>query len=369
MKSNRFIFVFAPFFTGVFLRFLVASILLVGIIASSSISHAKAPLDDTLTRKYDPLYIKKYRKYLALTPIMIYRDFTLGFEGGRGEKGSVEYSPNLLPQWGLGVDYNWLSFELTSSWGVNDEEPTKGKTSKLGIAGTLTLPKWNAQGNLQYFKGFYVSNLAELKTTYAAAAAEPIYPHREDMSLITGRGSLYYMFNSKRYSHPSALFVTTERQLKSAGSVLLGVTFTFFSISADSSLIPPSISRYFDSSHFVKKSGYFMLLSNVGYSHTFVFQKTLFLNSGLHFGLGPVYSGIKSDEGGATNRRLDAGATVELRVGLGVNGDRLYGGVLTSVVSTASTAGEESIINNSSYLLRLFVGYRFPIKFVIPILG
>lgn len=329
---------------------------------------AFSPLD-SLTLRYDPAYIKKYPKYLALTPVLLFRNFTLGFDSGREGGRSVEYTPNVAPQWGLDLDYNWLSIEIASSWGMRGKgDQTKGKTFKLGLTGSLSRQKWIALGSIQYFKGLYISNPEELNEDFVHSS-DAIFPRREDMKVLAGRLSVNHVFNGKKYSHASALFITTERQLKSSGSLLAGGSFNLIAVSADSTVIPRAIQPDFDSSYYVTNSQYYMLLGDIGYAYTLVINKSLFVNGSAQLGLGPVFSKNTPINTSLSRTGADIGLALDFRLGLGYNGDRLYGGVLTNIISIASSAGEESTINNSMYLVRFFVGYRFPIKFVIPILG
>lgn len=311
----------------------------------------------------------KYPKSLAITPFLLLRNFTVGFSSDRDSNYTVEYAPNIASQWGVAIDYNWLTLGFTTSWGLKDRDyNNKGKTAAFGFSGGLTRAKWIALGGFQYFKGLYITNPNDLQPDYLNAS-QPIYPHREDIQLFSGRLAWYYIFNHTRYSHPAALYVTTERQLKSAGSLLIGANFRTLNISADSSLIPPSISSHFDSASLVRKNNNYLFLANVGYAHTFVMKQKFFANAGATLGVGPVFSRYVALNESLRKDKVDAGVTLELQLGMGFNSERYYAGVLGNILSIATTAGKDASVDNTMFIVRFFVGYRIPIKHILPILG
>ena len=65
------------------------------------------------------------------------------------------------------------------------------------------------------------------------------------MEVLSVGLNAFYIFNSERFSYKAA-FVRNQIQLKSAGSLIIGASFDMFILDADSSIVPPELSNYFD---------------------------------------------------------------------------------------------------------------------------
>jgi hypothetical protein len=179
----------------------------------------------------------------------------------------------------------------------------------------------------------YLDNTAELAPDYE----DPYYVRPDIYEQLLG-GSIQYVFNHKKYSYRSGL-VQNERQLKSAGSFLLGVDAYYGLMLGDSALIP-SFARDlgFGEKKDMDRYTFFRAGPNLGYAHTFVVAKKFFAMLSLSVSLGiGSYSVRQPGEGIEIVQGFSAAAFG--RFALGYNDEKWYLGL--SVV-------DNSINTNSS---------------------
>jgi hypothetical protein len=92
-----------------------------------------------------------------------------------------------------------------------------------------------------------------------------------------------------------------------------------------------------------------------GYSHTLVYKK-FFVNGS--FSVGPAVHWLNYVVDARANNTTVANSFIDLRIGLGYNGDRFFAGV--NFVGQARSAKFEGIqFFNSSSTFKILFGYRF----------
>jgi hypothetical protein len=321
------------------------------------------------TALYDSLYITKYDKYLTFTPIIDVLSYEFEFASTRNNSNdlSVNYAPNLRPLWGMGFGYRWLYFELSTSKGLESmNDSKKGNTRKLSISGSITKQKWVLTGYLTYFKGMYMTNPETFGQTYLADN-NGFYPLRGDLSTLHGRLSGYYIFNNKKFSLAAGMSSESQRQNKSAGSLITGLTFAAVEIQADSSVIPAIIKNSFEQADLLKINRYTLITINGGYSHTFVL-KHFYANLGLMLGFGPVVTMTTPEDENLKTKSANLAFVLDSRIALGYNSAKFYTGFNLSNSYINSTASNEASIITSKSNFRIFIGYRIKVNCHVPII-
>jgi len=305
----------------------------------------------------DTNYIASYYDYLHVHVLGEARDYYLQL---LGTDRRINYTPHGASAVGLGFGYRWLNFDLSFKVPFLQQlNPGKGETDQfganLGLIGRTIL--FNI--NYQSYKGLFINNPQVVDSNWFAA--NEAYPRRGDLQTKTLYTFFNYYFNSRRFSNPATLF-RRERQKKSAGSFLVGVSYAFSHIGADSSLVPEVIRPSFpEDAEFIRyRSSNFSL--NAGYTHTFVYKKYLFANFAFRPGMA-----ISS-----TNNITTNGETVSMperlswlgdsRVIVGYNDNRYYGGVSYSLVFMSDNLQVNSNLRSYYTYVRFMVGRRFYFK-------
>lgn len=134
----------------------------------------------------------------------------------------IDYKTNTPRSIGVGGAWKHLSFSFSKGFDAFRNR-NRGKTENIEFQHHSYGKKIIYDIILQKHKGFY-RNEQNPDGTY------DIYPN---MTLKMYGGAMQYVFNNKKFS-PSAAFSLSERQIKSAGSILLGGSIYYSKINTDS---------------------------------------------------------------------------------------------------------------------------------------
>lgn len=149
------------------------------------------------------------------------------------------------------------------------------------------------------------------------------YYKREDLKVKSLGANIRYNFNSNKYSQKAA-FSQTEQQLKSTGSLCLGIRWNLLDIKADSSIIPSQINKPFvDFS--AQKIRIYDQGFGIGYSYSFV-KKNWFIN----FSVMPyvIYQILEMENEIGISKTLNSAQFIlQSRGAIGYNGKNDYCGI------------------------------------------
>lgn len=212
--------------------------------------------------------------------------FSKKFAGLELEKASnvskFRYVPNTSLTMGVGITYQSISVNLGYGFGFLNPEQNKGKTTYLDLQSHIYGRKWTIDLLGQFYKGYYL-------TPKGLAASTPQnYYVRPDLSIRLFGGSAYHLLNADRFSYRAA-HLQTEKQKKSAGSILIGAELYYGIIKADSSLVPSIISESYGQKA-VRQLNFIKLGPGIGYAYTLVVKKHFFLTGSLCASLTLDYS-------------------------------------------------------------------------------
>jgi len=316
--------------------------------------HRTATFIITKERKitYDTTYIKAYPKRFTVTmPVsgrLMYFDL---IDWKNNER--LNYIPNYRYDLGIGLSSRWATF--IANTGVrfyNNNKEEKGSTRYTDLQLNL-FGKWvTSDISYQNYHGFYIANTR--KFDYPG---DRKFEVRSDVRAILFANSAYYVFNAKKFSYRSS-FAFTERQLKSAGSFLLGTYYTIFSLKADSSLVSTAFAPYFnDNAHIVRGSAQSFGI-NAGYIYTGVHNK-FYLTTSVVPGIGLNQEYYMRDDTSTYLSKLNPSWKLNLRLGIGYDqGNYFFGtsGVYDYFWLFNKT---NATFNYSTSKFMVFVGYRF----------
>ncbi len=210
----------------------------------------------------DSAYIGSYPQKVS---IMVYSSKEMVSLIDEQPEKELVYMPNNPVRLGLG--FSWKNTVLSFAYGypfnfMRNKE--YGKTQFLDLQYHHYDRKFVFDLFLQKYKGFYMEENNN-KNQYV------ICP---DMSIWQVGMNAQYIFNHKRFSYKAA-FVQNEKQLRSAGSLLLGGGIYFTNVQSDSSFV------YHDGNSLDN----FQFNANIGYAYTWVLGQHWFINGATSVGV------------------------------------------------------------------------------------
>ncbi len=273
-------------------------------------------------------------------------------------KERLVYKPNSNYNVGVGFNYRWLGVNLGFRTPlINDDNDRLGKTKYFDLQAYMYLRKLTIDFYGQDYEGYYLAN-------DGLVSSEPVnnapYFLRSDIQTRNLGANVEYLFNGDRFSY-RAIYLQNERQLKSAGSFILGGGLHYHHTRADSSLIPSDIiyANYADNEDY-NRSGIASLVVNGGYAHTFIIAKRFFVTGSALAGVGANYADLKNEATNYRNTSVGLQLNGIARLGTGYNGDRYYAGIyFVTNVSASSFSNSGGYQMYQTGLVRVAVARRF----------
>ncbi len=304
-----------------------------------------------LYRNHDTTYISNYGKEVAVK-LVVLNKYNYFRTMDRYHHTSLRYRPLRDLSIGAGVSYKIFALDITVSLKLNDKAAFKDLRA-FDFQGRIFSSKQYISGTLQYYMGY---ELSKVKGTNIGPSESTKY--RDDLRIINFGLQYLYAFNYTRFSL-KAPFVFNEAQLKSAGSVIAGASFSTLSMDADSSIVPPELRVFFSPDIYLTDLNIMSLAVNAGYMYTFVFKKNLFLTlsiiPGLNFNTGDYRAQ------GQNRNFIDANFNFRLisMNAFGYNGRRVFTGFQYMLDSYYAGIQKKLKTQLGYGKLSLFVGYRF----------
>ncbi|MBL3657808.1 DUF4421 family protein [Fulvivirga sediminis] len=265
----------------------------------------------------------------------------------------VNYIPNNQGMVGLGVYVFDIGFEMALKVPdfLHKNEGQFGVTEFKDFQGNIYGRKWCFDVTYQKYHGFYINNADKIFPDFDS---DGIYPLRRDLGIRKLILNGIHIFNSDRYSFRAG-YNQSERQLRSAGSVLLITSLNNTKIESDSSLLPIEIGdRFGEDANLVK--GDFSAFSLLpGYGYTFV-KKYFYCNVNAAVGAGLQYQEYYLDEDFKSDFVLES--KINLRASLGYDHENFFFGA-TAIYDNGSMRLEDARISSSTGNYKFFIGYRF----------
>ena len=217
---------------------------------------------------YDTNYIRSYYKRLVVTVPISNRflQFSL-LDTKSGNK--LEFAPNPEYNLGLSISSRWASFIVNSRVKIyGADADVKGKTNYQDYQLNLYGRKFTTDMFVQYYNGFFIRN----SKSFTDYTNEQPYQLRSDVYAIHLGVSSYYVVNNKHFSYGNS-FAFVEQQKKSAGSLLLGIYYSYFTATGSPSIVSDPFRASFDTLSLIKSAQTNNFGLNIGYIYTLVFLK------------------------------------------------------------------------------------------------
>jgi hypothetical protein len=294
-------------------------------------------------------YIKRFPDHFNLYPVIKQRSLNFQLEK-RDRSDLLTFKPNNSFSFGLGMYLFELNFELAFAIPINEKSKSiygssKARDVQLNIIGK----RWGLDIFYQKYSGFYITDKND-----EPESGVP-YPQRPDIDSrnfgLTGN----YLFNNQKFSFRS-VYNFSERQLYSKGSFLVLSSIGSFRLSADSSILSSQQEVIFGEKVSFERLRYTTFSIAPGYTYSMIF-KNFFLNGTL--AIGPAHHWIYYKlEDGPDRNEIAINSFIAARIGIGYNGDRLFGGI--SFVTQGSQVRFEDVqFSNNNGAFKILIGYRF----------
>jgi len=307
--------------------------------------------NDSVSNTVEDIYIEKHNEQLNIK-FDITNDQVKYFVPFEGEKATIK--TNLNASLGFVFSYKFVSVRLGIRPGLSkSEKEEKGETDFFRIKVKLLFNKWTHRFEYNYTRGFYIENTKDfsLNTTNF---------HIQFPNLTTNilTGSSHYSFNDN-YS-VKAIESNTEIQLKSAGTIVLGINYSYYDISG-TDVIKNDNGDVINRAEYSEFNGINAII-NGGYHYTFVFYNYWFVNASIDPGIGFDFftTSIHSENNSENKNDAKAFFALNSSFSAGYNKQKYYFGVgynysVNNEKFDDNTFNLQPIKNN----FHVYIGYRF----------
>lgn len=311
----------------------------------------------TPEKSLDTSYIRSYHKLLGIKTFLFQspNQLLIKQEGRR----YLNYKTNGNLNLGVGLDFRGLGLSTSVAFDfLNNDQDKYGKTREANFKYYIYKCRFIHELNMQYFKGFYVSNPQLLPQP--EKESELGFPKRNDINTLTLGISSFYIFNYDKYS-VQATFSNITQQLQSAGSWLAGGFYYHNVLSSDSSL-----SNDITPQKVLQDVQLIRIQSNSygvggGYAYTYVLKRKLFI-------AGTAIGGFSLDQhrgltfgSSSVKWKYGLGLKLQSRLSLGYNSRSLYSRLEYLLDYNISNNPLRSQIIWGNSITRLIMGIRFDV--------
>jgi hypothetical protein len=291
------------------------------------------------------IYIQRFPDHFFIWPLFKKRSLSFDIRNGDNEK--INYKPNNSFSLGLGVYLFEVSAEISFAVPIGEKsQNTFGSTDAREFHINFLGKNWGVDVFRQRYDGFYFTD--------PAGSSPDVIIKRPDIELTNTGINGIYAFNKEKFSLKSA-YNYSERQLKSGGSFIVTGNLNTFRLLADSVILTKqSTPQSTDSDLLLMR--YTTISVAAGYTYTLVYR-SFFLNGA--FSLGPAHNWILySRPGGEENYDIAVNTYTDIRVSVGYNSDRFFGG-MSLVTQSRNIRFDDIQFANTNTFAKLLIGYRF----------
>jgi hypothetical protein len=308
---------------------------------------------DKKKEKTLPENIEVFPKNFLVRPRFVYPEVSVNVTNrllGKGEK--FKYKPAMPGVVGLSLKikkvYISAAIQLPASEQLKKQYgDTKFRNININIQGRTVL--WGIF--YRDYKGFYLDNY------------EPYYPnwnkdslgHPQSPTLRIIEGGLNIGFNFNRNFSMNAAFAQGERQKKSAGSFLMGLSERYQRIEADTSFVPPTQGDYYPNLNKLKYGNFTSTIIYLGFGYQFVVKKFHFTPVAM------AGTGFQIQSYEQTDRKrfwINVPTYATFKAQLGYNGDHFFANAIY-VTEFNTIPIKESKIRLFHNWLEFGMGLRF----------
>jgi hypothetical protein len=291
----------------------------------------------------------KHKSKIEVKPYFVTQKLSLKLQGNTS---LATYEPGLTGSVGLSVSYKFLGASFGRSVFNEKVGELKEKSEYFDLRLNFSGRRVALDLDFQWFIGFSVS---DLPNNISDSLKEFIQPN---LDLVNYGVNFYYGLNKKMSIQ--SIYKYNERQLKSSGSIIVGLKQNFIELSYSSTIFPEEIltdSRIGDIVDSENQGSFFTIIPVVGYQYNLIKEK-IHLSPFASVGYGVQYQSYISKSKGNFKGFRNA-TTINFNLPFGYNGDKIYYGVVGKYNQTISDIQNRGNMNYSLFSLKFFFGIRF----------
>ena len=289
-------------------------------------------------------YFEIYDNTYTVMPYYTLSKLKLNLSG----KYDISYRPDKSSDIGLYGAYKKFGFGIGIGVldGITGEETDKVRfyDFRLNYYGR----RIGVDGHFQFYRSFNVEGSSEELPDSA------ITTDRANQKLNNIGINIYYNFNEKHSF--KAVYSHTERQLKSNGAFLLGLSHVYTYLQADGTYFADDIKSQYDVNDYTRQTKLFSVIPIVGYQYTVVYKRFYF-SPLLLVGAGAQFQKYPN---AADDIEFDIKLVKKIvaNIPIGYNGDKFFYGFIFKSDFLKSNIKTLNL-NFTLLSYNLFVGYRF----------
>lgn len=293
---------------------------------------------------YDTTYRVNYFENIILKATLTSDVANLRMKSGRtGEE--INLKPVAEHLIGLSFDYKWiaLGISFTPNFLLDNQHHDLNDSNSFGLSlNFFYSDRWRQELKYQRYEGFISTNTIALNSNDEELLA--------NTTLEIFGGSTYFIAN-RNYSF-RAHYAQTERQLKSAGSLIPKLSYSY-------GITKPNIAEG-SSTNEIDRIDNLDIRVLVGYLYTFVHKKKWFVTAGIHPGIGYNNAQYNFMDGSPGHETFDSVYfAFDSELALGYNNYRWFFGAKFNYKNYNYTNIQNGEFNREAGFFNLYFGYRF----------
>jgi len=251
----------------------------------------------------------------------------------------------------LSASYRWLSvaFGMAPKFiAGNDDDALKGETKTTAFSLNFNFNHWMQSLAYNKVKGYYLANKSAYPVSWQEG--EDPYIRFPDLVYNSYAGQTAYKFN-KNFSF-SALSTQTERQLKSAGTFMPALIYSYYIVDDKTKLTGLNASQ---------KSNNLEMLLAAGYYYSCVISKQYYISAGVTPAVGFITTKLitRSADGDIVTQYTNPVYRLDAVCSLGYNGERFFTGAQFLISDEGYKQNKTiNVIVSDHFTYQFFVGYR-----------
>ena len=294
-------------------------------------------------------YVQRFPDYFFIWPVIKQRASSFVLQSTSNPNYKLSYSPNIRFYAGLG----FYVFEIGFQFVVAIPRPSSsineyGETNSLDLQANLVGKNWVLDGFTENYKGYYLEDASN-----PLPSGTPKLQRRDIETWNSGLTGIFFA-NNRRYS-VRASYNFYERQVRSAGSLLLLGSYNRYILKADS-VVYGSVSKdILGGEGDFRKMNYSIVALAPGYGYTYVFKNWF---AGATVAVGPAINWFNYETLQSAKSVIQIRPYFNWRASIGYNSERVFAGVTYSS-QTFDVEYENINFTSRNGSLRIAIGYRF----------
>lgn len=295
-------------------------------------------------------YIERFPDYFFVWPVFRQRASSFVLQNASNTNSNLTFSPNIRFQTGLG----FYLFEIGFQFIVAIPRPASsieeyGESNSFDIQASLVGKNWDVELFQEDYKGYYLED-----SQVPIPSGVPKLQRRDIATSNRGISAIYFS-NKQKYS-VRAIYNFYERQLRSAGSPLVSLSFNQFTLNADSLVYNQYHQNTLDAQGGFDHMKYETVALAAGYGYNLVLHKNWFIGSNV--AVGPVLQFFDYSKQSNQNSLVAVRPYINWRITGGLNSERFFAGV-TYTYQSVEIDYENVHLSSRNGTFRLVIGYRF----------